>query len=107
MFYVCFFLHLSLDCLNHPVGNGTFPSGFPGQEGQNAHCSQTSWNEEPPQESPSAWDTAACVGSKVMTDSTKLGFDESLTKKGWLMCVYFLLLKKRETKISQIEAQLC
>lgn len=91
---------LSLDCLNHPVGNGTFPGGFPGQEGQNAHCSQTSWNEEPPQESPSSWDTAACVGSKVMTDTTKLGFDESLAKKGWLMCLYFLLLKKRETEIS-------
>eukprot|EP00064_Thunnus_orientalis_P009864 superscaffoldBa00001278_g9890 len=46
------------------IGNGTFPSGFPGQESQNVHSNQTSWSEEQPQESPSSWDTAACVGSK-------------------------------------------
>lgn len=58
-------------CLNHFAGNGTFPSGFPAQEGQNTHSSQTSWSEEQPQESPSTWDTAACVGSKVTTHNTK------------------------------------
>lgn len=57
-------MHVLPDLL---VGNGTFPSGFPVQEGQNAHCSQTGWTEEQPQESPSTWDTAACVGSKVRT----------------------------------------
>ena len=58
---------------NHFVGNGTFPSGFPGQESQNAaHCSQSSWSEEQPQESPSTWDTAACVGSKVTSHNIKL-----------------------------------
>lgn len=54
------------------IGNGTFPSSFPGQEGQNAHCSQTSWSEEQPQESPPTWDTAACVGSKVTGFKTQL-----------------------------------
>lgn len=58
---------------NHFVGNGTFPSGFPSQESQNAaHCSQSSWSEEQPQESPSTWDTAACVGSKVTSHNIKL-----------------------------------
>ncbi|TKS68446.1 Transmembrane protein 131-like [Collichthys lucidus] len=53
------------------IGNGTFPSGFPGQESQNAHCSQTSWSEEQPQESPSTWETAACVGSKPYFSGTR------------------------------------
>ncbi|XP_070834113.1 transmembrane protein 131-like isoform X1 [Chaetodon trifascialis] len=53
------------------IGNGTFPSGFPGQEGQNVHCSQTSWTEEQPQESPPTWDTAACVGSKPYFSGTR------------------------------------
>lgn len=53
------------------IGNGTFPSGFPGQEAQNAHSNQTSWSEEQTQESPSAWDTAACVGSKPYFSGTR------------------------------------
>ncbi|XP_074485701.1 transmembrane protein 131-like isoform X2 [Sebastes fasciatus] len=53
------------------IGNGTFPSGFPGQEAQNAHSTQTSWSEEQTQESPSAWDTAACVGSKPYFSGTR------------------------------------
>ncbi|XP_070683632.1 transmembrane protein 131-like isoform X2 [Pempheris klunzingeri] len=53
------------------IGNGTFPSGFPSQEGQHAHGSQTSWSEEQPQESPSSWDTAACVGSKPYFSGTR------------------------------------
>lgn len=69
-----FFFKVLHVCSNHLVGNGTFPSGFPGQEGQNAHCSQSSWSEEQPQESPSTWDTAACVGSKVMSYNTKLNW---------------------------------
>ncbi|KAI3352497.1 hypothetical protein L3Q82_005447 [Scortum barcoo] len=51
------------------IGNGTFRGGFPGQEGHSAHGSQTCWNEEPPQESPSTWDTAACVGSKFLSEN--------------------------------------
>ncbi|XP_038568921.1 transmembrane protein 131-like isoform X3 [Micropterus salmoides] len=53
------------------IGNGTFPSVFSGQEGQTAHCSQTSWREEQPQESPSTWDTAACVGNKPYFSGTR------------------------------------
>ncbi|XP_059199246.1 transmembrane protein 131-like [Centropristis striata] len=53
------------------IGNGTFPSGFPGQEAQNAHGNQTSWSEEQPQESASTWDTAACVGSKPYFSGTR------------------------------------
>ncbi|XP_023273181.1 transmembrane protein 131-like [Seriola lalandi dorsalis] len=53
------------------IGNGTFPSGFPSQEGQNTHSNQTSWTEEQPQESPSTWDTAACVGSKPYFSGTR------------------------------------
>lgn len=53
------------------MGNGTFPSGFPGQEGQNAHSRQSSWTEEQPQESPSPWDTATCVGSKPYFSGTR------------------------------------
>ncbi|XP_035516079.1 transmembrane protein 131-like isoform X2 [Morone saxatilis] len=53
------------------IGNGTFPSGFPSQEAQNAHSSQTSWSEEQPQESPTTWDTAACVGSKPYFSGTR------------------------------------
>ncbi|XP_042280375.1 transmembrane protein 131-like isoform X2 [Thunnus maccoyii] len=53
------------------IGNGTFPSGFPGQESQNVHSNQTSWSEEQPQESPSSWDTAACVGSKPYFSGTR------------------------------------
>ncbi|KAK5865755.1 hypothetical protein PBY51_020000 [Eleginops maclovinus] len=53
------------------IGNGTFPSGYPGQEVQHAHSNQTSWSEEQPQESPSTWDTAACVGSKPYFSGTR------------------------------------
>lgn len=55
------------------IGNGTFPSGFPGQEGQNTQSNQTSWTEEQPQESPSTstWDTGACVGSKPYFSGTR------------------------------------
>ncbi|XP_026215381.1 transmembrane protein 131-like isoform X2 [Anabas testudineus] len=56
-------------CEDGPIiGNGTFPSGFPGQEGQNTHSNQTSWSEEQPQESPSTWD---CVGSKPFFSGTR------------------------------------
>ncbi|XP_029288734.1 LOW QUALITY PROTEIN: transmembrane protein 131-like [Cottoperca gobio] len=53
------------------IGNGTFPSGFPAHEAQNAHSNQASWSEEQPQESPSSWDTAACVGSKPYFSGTR------------------------------------
>ncbi|XP_039657934.1 transmembrane protein 131-like isoform X2 [Perca fluviatilis] len=53
------------------IGNGTFTSGFPGQEAQNAHSNQTCWSEEQPQETPSTWDTAACVGSKPYFSGTR------------------------------------
>ncbi|XP_060912178.1 transmembrane protein 131-like isoform X1 [Labrus mixtus] len=56
---------------NNYIGNGTFPSSYPSQEGQNAHCSQTSWSEEQSQESPSTWDTAACVGGKPYFSGTR------------------------------------
>ncbi|CAJ1052600.1 transmembrane protein 131-like isoform X2 [Xyrichtys novacula] len=56
---------------NNYIGNGTFTSGYPGQESQNAHCSQTNWSEEQPQESPSTWETAACVGSKPYFSGTR------------------------------------
>lgn len=65
----------------HLIGNGTFPSSFPGQESQNAHCSQTSWSEEQPQESPPTWDTVACVGSKVNLIQT--GLTLGIKKEGW------------------------
>ncbi|XP_074549951.1 transmembrane protein 131-like isoform X2 [Halichoeres trimaculatus] len=58
-------------CEENYIGNATFSSGYPSQEGQNAHCSQTSWSEEQPQESPSAWETAACVGSKPYFSGTR------------------------------------
>ncbi|XP_026158393.1 transmembrane protein 131-like isoform X2 [Mastacembelus armatus] len=53
------------------IGNGTFSSSFPVQEGQNVHSTQTRWTEEQPQESPSTWDTAACVGSKPYFSGTR------------------------------------
>ncbi|XP_062244055.1 transmembrane protein 131-like isoform X2 [Platichthys flesus] len=53
------------------IGNGTFPGGFPAQEVQNSQSNQTCWTEEQPQEPPSTWDTAACVGSKVTTHIPK------------------------------------
>lgn len=75
---------------NRFVGNGTFPSGFPGQESQNAaHCSQSSWSEEQPQESPSTWDTAACVGSKVTSHSIKLICFNSQWMCAWQLMTVF------------------
>ncbi|XP_030592593.1 transmembrane protein 131-like isoform X3 [Archocentrus centrarchus] len=56
---------------NNYIGNGTFTSGFPSQEGQNIHSNQTIWSEEQPQESPSTWETAACVGSKPYFSGTR------------------------------------
>lgn len=55
------------------VGNGTFPSGYPGQECPSAHSGpQSSWTEEQPPGSPPAWDTTgACVGSKVYFSGTR------------------------------------
>nr|XP_019956839.1 PREDICTED: transmembrane protein 131-like isoform X2 [Paralichthys olivaceus] len=53
------------------IGNGTFPGGFPAQEAQNTHSNQTCWTEEQPQESPSTWDTGACVGSKPYFSGTR------------------------------------
>uniref|UniRef100_A0A7N8XC00 Transmembrane 131 like n=1 Tax=Mastacembelus armatus TaxID=205130 RepID=A0A7N8XC00_9TELE len=58
-------------CCNNFAGNGTFSSSFPVQEGQNVHSTQTRWTEEQPQESPSTWDTAACVGSKPYFSGTR------------------------------------
>ncbi|XP_006796200.1 transmembrane protein 131-like isoform X1 [Neolamprologus brichardi] len=56
---------------NGYIGNGTFTSGFHSQEGQNMHSNQTIWSDEQPQESPSTWDTAACVGSKPYFSGTR------------------------------------
>uniref|UniRef100_A0A1A7XUK2 KIAA0922 n=1 Tax=Iconisemion striatum TaxID=60296 RepID=A0A1A7XUK2_9TELE len=53
------------------IGNGTFPGGFPNQEGHTGHSGQTSWTEEQPRESPSTWNTAACVGSKPYFPGTR------------------------------------
>ncbi|KAG7276808.1 hypothetical protein CRUP_008758 [Coryphaenoides rupestris] len=49
------------------TGNGqSFPSNaFPCPESQGGYSQQPSWSEDCPQEAPSVWDTAACVGSKV------------------------------------------
>ncbi|KAM9857591.1 transmembrane protein 131-like isoform 2-T2 [Aulostomus maculatus] len=55
----------------HYIGNGTFPAGFPSQESQNVHSSQACWSEEQPQEPSSAWDSAACVGSKPYFSGTR------------------------------------
>jgi len=53
-------------------GNGqSFPSSaFPCPESQGGYSQQPSWSEDCPQETPSVWDTAACVGSKVETHLT-------------------------------------
>ncbi|XP_024914140.1 transmembrane protein 131-like isoform X4 [Cynoglossus semilaevis] len=53
------------------IGNGTFPSGFSAQESQSTHTNQSCWTEEQPQESPSTWDTGACVGSKPYFSGTR------------------------------------
>ncbi|XP_023149320.2 transmembrane protein 131-like isoform X3 [Amphiprion ocellaris] len=53
------------------IGNGMFPTGFPCHESQKAHGNQSSWSEEQPQESPSTWDRAACVGSKPYFSGTR------------------------------------
>ncbi|MEQ2259435.1 hypothetical protein XENORESO_011793, partial [Xenotaenia resolanae] len=51
--------------------NGPFQSGFSNQEGQNVHGTQSSWTEEQPQESPTPWNSAACVGSKPYFPGTR------------------------------------
>ncbi|XP_056136082.1 transmembrane protein 131-like isoform X2 [Lampris incognitus] len=51
--------------------NGNFQCNFPCQNNQNAYSHQTSWSEESPQETPSSWDTAACVGSKPYFPGTR------------------------------------
>ncbi|XP_015232839.1 PREDICTED: transmembrane protein 131-like [Cyprinodon variegatus] len=53
------------------IGNGPFHSGFPNQEGHNIHGNQSSWTEEQPQESPTTWSSAACVGSKPYFSGTR------------------------------------
>ncbi|XP_072240894.1 transmembrane protein 131-like [Leuresthes tenuis] len=53
------------------IGNGSFTSSFPSQEGPTTHSSQSSWSEEQPQESPPTWNTAACVGSKPYFPGTR------------------------------------
>ncbi|KAM4749887.1 transmembrane protein 131-like isoform 3-T3 [Anableps anableps] len=53
------------------TGNGPFQSGFPNQGGPNVHGSQSSWTEEQPQESPTTWNSAACVGSKPYFSGTR------------------------------------
>uniref|UniRef100_A0A096LSJ9 Uncharacterized protein n=1 Tax=Poecilia formosa TaxID=48698 RepID=A0A096LSJ9_POEFO len=55
---------------NH-LSNGPFQSGFPNQGGQNVNGSQSSWSNEQPQESPSTWNSAACVGSKPYFSGTR------------------------------------
>ncbi|XP_029005827.1 transmembrane protein 131-like isoform X2 [Betta splendens] len=55
----------------HVIGNGTFPRGFPRQESRNTHSSQAGWTEEQPQECPSTWDSAACVGNKAFLSGTR------------------------------------
>lgn len=58
---------------NNYIGNGSFPSGYPGQECQSAHSApQSSWTEEQPPGSPPAWDNAAaCVGNKAYFSGTR------------------------------------
>nr|XP_057922112.1 transmembrane protein 131-like isoform X2 [Doryrhamphus excisus] len=53
------------------IGNTAFPAGFPHQEVQTVPASQPSWSEQHPQESPSAWDSAACVGTKPYFSGTR------------------------------------
>ncbi|KAK0137410.1 Transmembrane protein 131-like [Merluccius polli] len=55
------------------MGNGQhFPSNaFPCQESQGGYSQQPSWNEDCPPETPSVWDTAACVGSKPYFHGTR------------------------------------
>ncbi|KAF7223490.1 KIAA0922-like protein [Nothobranchius furzeri] len=63
--------HCNSPCSYIGTGNGLFPGGFPNQEGHTRHSSQTSWTEEQPRESPSTWNTAACVGSKPYFPGTR------------------------------------
>ncbi|XP_061769349.1 transmembrane protein 131-like isoform X3 [Nerophis ophidion] len=54
-----------------PAGNTPFSGGFTQQEVQNVPGSQASWSEQHPQESPSTWDSAACVGTKPFFSGTR------------------------------------
>ncbi|XP_056442409.1 transmembrane protein 131-like isoform X4 [Gadus chalcogrammus] len=58
---------------SYMMGNGqNFPSnGYPCQESQGGYSQQPSWSEDCPQETPSVWDTAACVGSKPYFHGTR------------------------------------
>ncbi|XP_054634193.1 transmembrane protein 131-like isoform X3 [Dunckerocampus dactyliophorus] len=53
------------------IGNAALPGGFPHQEVQNLPAGQASWSEQHPQESPSTWDSAACVGTKPYFSGTR------------------------------------
>ncbi|CAL8330823.1 unnamed protein product [Lota lota] len=58
---------------SYMMGNGqNLPSnGFPCQDSQGGYSQQPSWSEDCPQETPSVWDTAACVGSKPYFHGTR------------------------------------
>ncbi|KAM6971875.1 transmembrane protein 131-like [Aplochiton taeniatus] len=53
------------------AGNPNFQSSFPCQESQSGYSQQASWCEDSPQEAPSTWDTASCVGSKQYFTGTR------------------------------------
>lgn len=79
-------------CWNiYPLGNGTFPSGFSAQESQSTHTNQSCWTEEQPQESPSTWDTGACVGSKVATLTSNLIYTTPVVIIQDPLCVLLML----------------
>ncbi|XP_019717948.1 transmembrane protein 131-like isoform X2 [Hippocampus comes] len=54
------------------IGNAAFPAGFPHQECHGVPpASQAGWREQHAQESPSTWDSAACVGTKPFFPGTR------------------------------------
>ncbi|XP_061626572.1 transmembrane protein 131-like isoform X1 [Phyllopteryx taeniolatus] len=54
------------------IGNAAFPAGFPHQEGHRVPPGgQAGWSEQNAQESPSTWDSAACVGTKPFFSGTR------------------------------------
>ncbi|XP_077380651.1 transmembrane protein 131-like isoform X2 [Festucalex cinctus] len=71
----------SNQCSNNPyayseegnyIGNAAFPAGFPHQECHGVPpASQAGWSEQHAQESPSTWDSAACVGTKPFFSGTR------------------------------------
>lgn len=57
--------HIYMNVFDHP-GNAHFKSTFPCRENQSVSFShQPAWGEDSTQETPSSWDLAGCVGSKV------------------------------------------